>query len=104
MVVSTQELTSLRNFEFLPVSGYKNGRMRDLVLPSSPEPLNGTAGNSLSLTRLGEGHSTLASGARNRDATMQRGRISPTGLMPLFLAERAVHPSIPPTHKWCEFP
>ncbi len=42
------------------VEGYKNGRLRDLDLPSSPEPLNGTVARngSLSLPHSVEGHST----------------------------------------------
>ena len=46
------------------VEGYKNGRLGDLDLPSSPEPLNGTivGNNDLSLPRNVEGHSTLTGG------------------------------------------
>jgi len=43
------------------VEGYKNGRLQDLDLPSSPEPLNGTVteNGSLSLPCNVEGHETL---------------------------------------------
>jgi len=46
------------------VEGYKNGRLRDLDLPSSPEPLNGVDGRetTLSLPHNVEGHSTLTGG------------------------------------------
>ena len=101
MVVSTQGLTRRLGVSRVSgVEGYKNVWMRDLACTSSPEPLNGMAGSvSLSLPCSVEGRSTPSSGARNRDASTQGGRLSPTGLMPLFLAERAVHPLIPPTPK-----
>ena len=61
MVVSTQVLTRRPDSQsrVSGVEGYKNGRMRDLVLPSSSEPLNGTASRKgLSLPCSVEGHST----------------------------------------------
>jgi len=61
MVVSTQVLTRRPDSQsrVSSVEGYKNGRMRDLVLPSSSEPLNGTASRKgLSLPCSVEGHST----------------------------------------------
>jgi hypothetical protein len=72
VAASTQELTSLRGFESLPVSGCKNVQIRELVHASSAEPLNATAAASnLSPTRLSEGRSTPTSEARNLNASTQ---------------------------------
>ena len=63
MVVATQALTSrLGEGRVSGVVNYKNAWVRDLACASSPEPLNGiaTGSGSLSLPRNDEGHSTQA--------------------------------------------
>ena len=89
MVVSMQGLTSLRDFASLPVSGYKNVQMRDLVLFSSAEPLNATPEKAKPDSAW---RRSLNSdwGARNRE-NPSHGAPAPV------LAERAECPSIPPT-------
>ena len=62
MVASTKELTSRLDFQsrVSGLEGYKNGGMRDLVPPSSAEPLNAMASRKVSLSPPcnDEGHST----------------------------------------------